>query len=181
MSCRMQARHFGFMAPSVCGRVVSLLLTAMVVCVRPQAAPAQGSPQSSPTQSSTLHPQRENKTLGPDLPLDSVPKGIVSVRFVVGHRSALNGLIVCVRGVVTAAVFGKAACPLDRGMCMQPSVILADSELGKGPLRDSIRVLVLASEKQQDYSIGKLSEVWGVVHGNETAVQLTKVAHPTPP
>jgi hypothetical protein len=107
----MQAMHFGFVSPSVCGRAVSLLLTAMVICVHPQTAPDQGSPQSSPTQSSTLHPQRENKTLGPDLPLDSVPKGTVSVRFVAGHRSALNGRIVCVRGVVTAAVFWQSGLP----------------------------------------------------------------------
>lgn len=181
MSCRVQARHFGFMSLSVCGRVVSLLLAAVVVCVRPQAATTQGSPQGSPTQSSTLHPQGENKTLGPDLRLDSVPKGIVSVRFVVCHRSALNGRIVRVRGVVAAAFLGKAACPPDRGMCIQPSIILADSEPSKGQLPDSIRIFVLASEKQQNYPIGKLLEVRGVVHGSETAVQLTQVAHSTPP
>jgi hypothetical protein len=66
-------------------------------------------------------------------------------------------------------------------MCRQPSIILADSEPGEDPLPDSIRVFVLAGEKQRDYSIGKLSEVRGVVHGNETAVQLMKVTHPTPP
>jgi hypothetical protein len=169
------------MSPSVCGRTVSPLLIALVFCVRLQAASAPASPQSFPTQSSTLHPQRENKTLGPDLPLDSVPRETVSVRFVVRHRSALNGRIVRVRGVVAAAVIGKVACPPGRGMCMQPSIILADSEPGKSQLPNSIRIFLLESEQQQDYPIGKLLQVRGVVHGSRTAVQVTKVAYSTPP
>jgi len=131
-------------------------------------------PTAGPTQSSILLPQVDNYSQAPDLPLNSIPTRAVHVRFVVEHRSALNEHKIRVRGVITAAFLGDAACPPDRGMCAQPSVILGDSEPCKNRLSCSIRVLMPEGTKPQDFPIGKLLELRATVSGHKTGVVMTK-------
>jgi hypothetical protein len=140
-----------------------------------QVTPTSGSPQSAPTQGSTVQVQTESKTLGPDLPLSAAPTKAVDVRFVVEHRSALNGRTLRVHGIVAAALLGDAACPPDRGMCMQPSIILSESGPGKNRPACSVRILVPRDAKTQDYPVGKALEVRATVDGHAKGVALTKV------
>jgi hypothetical protein len=152
-------------------RATTILLGAAIAfCARP-GAPAQ----TGATQNTLQLPPGESKTLAPDLPLSSLPEAAVSVRFVVEHRSALNGHSVRVRGVVNAAVFGDNACPSNRGMCMQPSVILNDPDCRDNQVSCSIRVLVPVDTKPQDYPVGKLLEMRTVARGDKEGVLLTKV------
>jgi len=163
------------MLPSLGSRARLFVLTVIMFCFGPHSAFTQGPPQSSPTQSSTLNPQSERPTLGPDLPLDSVPKRTLSVRFVVSHRSALNGRAVRVRGVVAAAFLGAAACPPDRGMCMPSSIILGDPDRGKNRLASSLRVLMPPGTKPGDYPLGKILQVRAVASGDKTSISLRTV------
>jgi hypothetical protein len=162
-----------FMTPKPYSWPALFSLTAMVAFTA-QVTPIGGPPQSGPTRGSTVQPQVESKTLGPDLPLSSVPTKAVGVRFVVEHRSALNGQTIRVRGVVDAALLGDAACPPDRGMCMAPSIILAELPPGKNGHACSIRILVPKETKQAEYPIGKVLEVRASVNGHKTGVVLTK-------
>lgn len=158
----------------LCCRTAVFFLTAVTVFPT-QAVPAGKSPQFAPTRGPTLQPQVENKTLGADLPLSSVPTKPVSVRFVVDHRSALNRHTIRVRGIIIAALLGDAACPPDRGMCMAPSIVLAESDPDKHQPACSVRILMPKESKLQDYPIGKAVELRATVDGNKTAVVLTKV------
>jgi hypothetical protein len=168
------------MALKACSCVSLVFLVALVPALHSQVAPAVEPSEGAPTQSSTLHPQFQNKDLGLDLPLHSAPKETVSVRFVVRHRSALNGQTVRIRGVIAAAILGDAACPSNRGMCMQSSIILADCKRGHHRLASSVRVLVPEDTDPRDYPIGGYSEVEVVVRGQKTSLELTKV-HSSPP
>ena len=156
-------------------RWTALFFLTAVTVLAAQVAPTGESPQHARTQASTVQPQVENKALGPDLPLRSVPPKVVSVRFIVDHRSALNQHTVRVRGIITAALLGDAACPPDRGMCMAPSIVLAESEPGKNRPACSVRVLMAKESKAQDYPIGKAVVLRVTVEGQVTGVVLTKV------
>jgi hypothetical protein len=162
------------MTPKPYGWLPLFSLTA-VVAFTAQVTPTGGSPQSRPPQGSTAQVQTDSTTLGPDLPLSAMPTKAVGVRFVVEHRSALNGRTVRVHGIVTAALLGAAACPPDRGMCMSPSIILSESEPGKNRPACSVRILVPKDAKQQDYPVGKPAEVRATVNGHTAGVVLTKV------
>jgi len=150
------------------------LLTA-VIAFPAQVAPTSQSPQHAPTLSSTVQPQVESTALGPDLPLSSLPTKVVSVRFIVDHRSALNQHTVRVRGIIATALLGDAACPPDRGMCMAPSIVLAESEPSKNRPACSVRILMPKESNPQDYPIGKAVELRATVDGQKTGVVLTKV------
>jgi hypothetical protein len=162
------------MAHKLCEHVVLVLLTATLV-VSAQVAPAPS--QSAPAQGSSLQPQAASTSLGPDLPLDSIPAKAVSVEFVVEHRSALNGHGVRVSGVISHALLGNAACPPDRGLCAQPSIFLADPERGKdkanaGP---EIRIIMPRDAKSADYPAGKAIELQATVQGSKGGLVLTKL------
>ncbi len=166
-----QARHFLLCLELVGSSVLFLLVT--ITAVSAQTLPTAGTTQGMPTQNSTLQPQPGTQTLGPNLPLSSVPTTTVNVRFIVEHRSALSGHLVRVRGVVSAALLGEAACPPDRGICMQPSLILEDADCGDKQLSCSIRMLMPQNAKAEDYPHGKPVEIRGLVNGSETSVLMT--------
>lgn len=111
----------------------------------------------------------------PDKPLDSIPSVPVSVRHLVEHRSALNGQVVQVRGVVVATLLGEKACPPGMGMCAQPSLFLADTSAGDRDKNYDVRVLVGEQEQESDYPIGGTLEVAVVVLGDRSTVALQKV------
>lgn len=125
----------------------------------------------APSASSAEPPQRATATPGDDLPRDSIPRQALSVRFVVEHRSRLNGHTIRVRGIITAALVGEAACPPARGMCAPNSIFLADSDASQ---RDSlIRVLLPQDARPEDFAVGKQLLMKVVVHGNKVGVALT--------
>jgi hypothetical protein len=155
-----------------CWTAVFFLTT--VIAFPAQVALTCQSPQHAPTLSSTVEPQVESNALGPDLPLSSVPTKVVSVRFVADHRSALNQHTVRVRGIIAAVLLGDAACPPDRGMCMAPSIVLAESEPGKNRPACSVRILMPKESKAQDYPIGKAVVLRATVDAQGTGVVLTK-------
>ncbi len=131
---------------------------------------SQGSGQLS---SATIQPEDPNEAglaPYPDLSVGSLPQEPIPVKYVVEHRSALNGSMVKVSGYVISTLLGEKACPPGRGMCTQPSVFLADStEDTRDPLYD-LRVLVNDKEQERDYQIGNQVVIPVIVDGSKVAV-----------
>jgi len=153
-----------------CALVLSLITPTIS---RAQSAPGTGPPQTPPSQTANEQPQRATATPGDDLPLGSIPSHSVSVRFVIAHRSRLNGHTIRVRGIITSALVGDAACPPDRGMCAPNSILLADSDASRRRSDSSIRVLLPQDARAQDFAVGKRLEIKVAVHGNNAGVALT--------
>jgi hypothetical protein len=63
----------------------------------------------------------------PDDPLRAVPPGPISPRFLAEHRSALNGQVVELQGLVVFALLGDAACPASSTHCAEPRIFLAET------------------------------------------------------
>lgn len=106
----------------------------------------------------------------PDLPLDASIHDPMSVTYLIEHRSALNGQVVNVQGIVVATLLGEKACPPDMGMCAQPSVFLADTpDPGRDPLYD-LRVLVMENAAETDFPVGTLIVLRVQVSGEATGV-----------
>jgi hypothetical protein len=116
----------------------------------------------------------------PDKPLDSIPSAPISVRYLVEHRSALNGQVVQVRGVVLATLLGEKACPPGMGMCAQPSLFLADTSAADRDKNYDVRVLVSEQEQESDYPVGGTVEIPGVVLGDKSTVVLQSYTGLTP-
>jgi hypothetical protein len=113
----------------------------------------------------------------PDNPLRVTPTEPITVTYLLEHRSALNGKMVRVRGVVVRTLLGEAACPsgaagVPPGACAQPSIYLTDE--GKEPreANDDLRVLISASET--GYQVGQVVMIQGTVFGSPSAVLLVK-------
>lgn len=153
-----------------CALLLSLITTAIS---RAQSPPSTGPPQGVPSQTAKEQPQRAAATLGDDLPLDSIPSHAVSVRFVVEHRSRLNGHTIRVQGIITSALVGEAACPPDRGMCAPNSILLVDSDASKHRRDCLIRVLLPQDARPEDFTVGKHLEMRVAVHGSNAGVALT--------
>jgi hypothetical protein len=116
-------------------------------------------------------------SLYPDHPLTSVPAAPLTVTALIKHRSALNGQMVKVRGVVVRTLLGEVACPsggagISPGVCAQPSIYIADE--GK-ELREAHEVLrILIQESDAGYHIGQVVVIQGRVIGNRTAVHMVQ-------
>ncbi len=115
---------------------------------------------------STIQPDDPNKTglaLYPDLSVTSLPTKPVSVKFVVEHRSALNGKTITIRGVVVETLLGEKACPTGGGggltpgpgACAQPRIFLADTTGESRNKLYDLLVLMSEEEKESSYPIGK--------------------------
>lgn len=124
------------------------------------------------TNSATIEPvdpAKDGLAQYPDEPLDSVPVESVSPRYVIEHRSALDGKEVDVSGKVVSALIGDDACPPDRGACAQSRIQVAESE-DEG--RDKMYDLVIFVAQNADYAVGERVEIIGTVTGSKTAVSL---------
>lgn len=133
---------------------------------------------TEPTSIGTVQPEDPNKAglvLYPDLLITSLPTEPVSVKFVVEHRSALNGKSIKVRGVIVGTLLGEKACPPDRGMCAQPNIFLADTTAESRNKLYDLRVLVSEEEQEKNYLVGSTIEIQIVADGSKVAV----VAHKT--
>jgi hypothetical protein len=118
----------------------------------------------------------------PDDPLPAAPPGPISPRFLAEHRSALNGQVVDLQGVVVFAPVGDAACPDGSTSCAEPSIILAETpEPGRDHTYD-VAVLVRPSDvpvrtrpEETQYSVGDQVQVRGLVQASKVAVSVRKV------
>lgn len=133
-----------------------------------------GSGQSGTGTIQPEDPNRSGLAPYPDLSITSLPKGSVSAKFVVEHRSALNGKLIKVHGVVVGTLLGEKACPPDRGMCAQPRIFLADTTGGNRNKLYDLMVIVNKEEQEKDYPIGKTIETQGTVDGSKVAVVVRK-------
>lgn len=124
----------------------------------------------------TVQPEDPNK-IGfapyPDYPLTSIPSAPITVKYLVEHRSALDGKTITVRGVVVGILSQEAACPPGRGACGAPMIFLADST--KTDRDKYLDLGVVVSEEERGYTVGKNAEVMVVVSGSKTALNLAKV------
>lgn len=121
-------------------------------------------------------------TARPDLPLVSVPGPVVSVKFVIEHRSALSGKTLTVRGVVVASWLDSAKCPpqnLTNLLCPQPRIFLADSaSADRDPYDLQVSLDEALIEKEaKNYRIGQMVEIKGTVIGDKTMVSFVKLYH----
>lgn len=130
-----------------------------------QSMPAGGTGIAAPV--STVAP------VLPDLPLEQDIAGPVTPRFVIEHRSALDGKSITVQGVIVSALTGEAACPPGRGMCAQPRVTLSDGEAGVAPDPAFDLVVLLPEGDDTGYTRGQEAEVRGRV----SASGFTAVLH----
>jgi hypothetical protein len=110
-----------------------------------------------------------------DRPLASTPTSAVSPRFVVEHRSALNGRSIAVRGIVvstpaqTQTASGSGVTPMP-GFNPQPRVVVAESLAQDRDRRYDLTVLLPGDH--QGYPVGASVDVKGLVDGNHQAVVL---------
>ncbi len=133
---------------------------------------------SQPFESRTegLTPQEDESGLAkyPDKPLASIPQQAVSMRYIVEHRSALNGKTITVRGIVARTLWPDAnAPPGQQSMAYpQPRIFLADN-LRKG--RDkNYDVAVLLPEGERGYVVGQRLKLRVTVDASKVAVVMRK-------
>ncbi len=144
--------------------LISALLLILTACVQ----------NAVPVQTGTIVSMNSNESglaSYPDFPLDSVPTAPISVKFLVEHRTALNGKTVAVQGVVTLAALGKNACSPE--VC-RPRIFLADTMT---ETRDkNYDTMVLVSEKDIGYSLGQSVLIKGIVDSSKINVVVEKKA-----
>ncbi len=113
----------------------------------------------------------------PDRPLAAIPRQAVSLRYIVEHRSALNGKTITVRGFVARALWPATENVSSGEQSManpQPRIFLADS-LRKG--RDkNYEVMVLVREDDNRYLVGQKVKLKVRVDSGQAAVVLRKVS-----
>jgi hypothetical protein len=122
-------------------------------------------------------PARQGLARIADNPLDAMPATGISPRFVIEHRSALNGRVVKVRGTVTRVVqprdspsAGASVTPLP-GQFPQPRVFLGEST---GERDRTYDLMVLLREGDTEFKPGDVIEIEGTVEGNQDAVLLRR-------
>jgi hypothetical protein len=108
----------------------------------------------------------------PDLPLEQEITGAVTPRFVIQHRSALDGKKITVQGLVVSSLTGEAACPPGRGMCAQPSVTLSDGAAGIAPDSAYDLVVLLPEGHAGLYERGQEAEFQGTVSASASTAVL---------
>jgi hypothetical protein len=150
--------------------LVPALVTA--ACLRGNAHPATPTSADAAQQSSS----RTDISRLEDHPLVTVPSTPVTPRFVLEHRSALNGKTVKVKGTVIRVV-GRAdsgnpppggTTPLP-GANPQPRVFLAESPV---KAHDIYELMVLLREGDDRYRAGQTVEIEGIVESGPGAVIL---------
>ncbi|MGB9179722.1 MAG: hypothetical protein WCB68_10805 [Pyrinomonadaceae bacterium] len=122
-------------------------------------------------------PARSGLSLCPDYSLKREPQMPISVKFLIEHRTALNGRVVQVRGIVVATSEQTPANPSSGAIPMananpQPRLFLADTSQ-KDRDKD-YDLVVLLREGEDHYQAGETVEIKGVVEASKTAVYLRK-------
>ena len=110
------------------------------------------------------------KSLLPDIRLDA-PKEPQSVKFVVEHRTALNGQQLTVHGIVVEIIYA-AAC-VNKAACMQSGVKIADTpDATRDKAYDTL--VNLAPGEKTIYAPGQLVDIPAVAMGDHGNVFLQK-------
>lgn len=171
---------------------VTYLAPLLLLC----AMPASAAPARAPGLSPLLRPQlaaepgegsEEGEAAAPLLPngppkqrMSTVPdeqlpapKEAQSVKFVVEHRSALNGQHLTVHGVIVDTYLRDKACIPGKTQCGQTSVTVADSsDGGRNKTYDLTVDLPLADKTP--YAVGQALDLRVGVSGDRDAVSLRK-------
>ena len=118
----------------------------------------------------------------PDDPLPAVPPGPILPRFLAEHRSALNGQVVELQGVVVFALVGDDACPASSTHCAEPSIILAETPHSGRDRNYDVLVLVRPYDvpvrtrpEDTPYHVGDQVQVRGIVQASKVTVLLRNV------
>lgn len=134
-------------------------------------------PQTTPNGTVTTSPEPGNSGLAtyPNQPISALPNSAITVKYLIDHRSALNGKTVTVKGLVVANWADARNCPspdLVELLCPQPFIFLADST---DPNRDPYYDLrVRLNEEDKGYAIGKNVTIKGIVEGSKESVLFVK-------
>ena len=114
-----------------------------------------------------------------DLAVQSFPNNPISVKYLVEHRTALNGRTVKVTGIVVDTLLGEKACPVCKTEqcplrpCARPRIFIADSS---DESRDKNYDIMILLDQNDVYKIGQNVEVQGIVESSKAAVVMEKVA-----
>lgn len=109
----------------------------------------------------------------PDLPIDSLPTKPITVKYLLEHRSALNGNVVTINGFIMGVVTKEQACPPDMGMCGQPHISLEDRDQNSN---ESYEIIVFLSEEDStNYKIGQSIELNATVSASRLSLDLNKI------
>jgi hypothetical protein len=99
----------------------------------------------------------------------------VSPQFVINHRSALNGTLIEVKGIVVDIPKTTGTSPRQSNLPIananpQPRIILADSNRKSRDRNYDLTVLI--GEGKVSYALGDTVKVTGIVEASKTAVYL---------
>lgn len=135
----------------------SVVIIGLSLFLSLEKAKVQLPPESGLGTSAILPDEKAGLAAPPDLRLISMPKQPLSVKFVIEHRSALNGKAIEVQGVVVRTLLGEKACPQTglAGLCAKPSLYLADTPEEERDKLYDLRVLMSEAEQEKDYPLGK--------------------------
>lgn len=106
-----------------------------------------------------------------DDPLPYVPSGTQTARFVVEHRSALNGQHVTIHGVIVTVVKGGG--PGNSMTFMQPRIVVADTDSADRDTNYDVQVM-LPPDNSTPYETGETLDITGTVSGNRSGVTIRK-------
>lgn len=127
---------------------------------------------SSPAVISPDEPVSGPQTGLPDEPL-LPPSQVQSVKFVMEHRSSLDGQHVTVHGIIVYALPPAKACPPGQGACAQPRIIIADTAESSRNKAYDLTVL-LPEDDKTDYAEGQIVDISGTVSGSADGVTVMK-------
>ncbi|OGX27926.1 MAG: hypothetical protein A2787_00560 [Omnitrophica WOR_2 bacterium RIFCSPHIGHO2_01_FULL_48_9] len=151
------------------GSVLSLLSLGPSLV---QGWPGAGQILPASATATAENPDQAGLALFEDLPLSAIPSSPVTPRFLVHHRSALNGKKIKISGFVVEAILGEKACPSGAGGCGQPRIFIAENLSGNREM--GYNVMVLVAENEAGYSVGQAVELEGTVHASKVAVYIEK-------
>lgn len=131
---------------------------------------------SDTAQANESNPSDSGLAKYPDKPVASIPSQPVSPRYVVEHRSALNGKTITVRGIVARTLWpSDNAAQGEQSMANpQPRIFLADNLRKR---RDkNYDLMVLLREGERGYVVGRKATIKVRVDASKVAVVLRKIA-----
>lgn len=137
----------------------------------PEIPGAQSIQGTSIAETGVIFPDHNQESHLPDLPLDAVPAEVLSVEFLVQHRTALHEKKATVHGIVLSVLIGEDACPSSGGMCAQPRLTLADSASDSRDKRYDL-VVLFPEGGGEGYGVGEDAEISGIVSASPQAVVL---------
>jgi len=114
-----------------------------------------------------------------DLSLDSIPKTAISVKYLVEHRSALNGKEVKVKGVIVRTQLEGVDCQEGEPCLLvypQPRIFIADTVEESRDKNYDLPVILSfeLSEEENRYAVGQTLEMKVTVIGTKESVNLVK-------